>query len=185
MNFLLKRALSLLAKGLVLLYEAMGIEGILALILLVELGGFFTYHEMTKRDYIYIENYEMKEDAQVVSVEPDDIIFEEQGIESHFDEKYFLISLTMENKNSEKLTEPFLEAKNQNGDFISSYRIDYYGTGNGLAGDCDSVIPGGTSKVSQYLIAMDESVQQETTEVTLFDWREEGQPERVITVALP
>lgn len=182
---LLSHAISLLVTGLGWVYRVLGIKGILVILIVVEFAGIAVYYEMTKTDYLYIENYAVKESTAITSVSPEDVLFEEQDIDSDFDNAYYLITVPVENKNSEPMREPVLEAKNQKGEYIDSYRIDYYHNGQGMADDCRSMIPGGTTVMVNYLIAIDEEEQAESTEVSLFDWREEDNPERVVTVTLP
>lgn len=182
---LLSHAISLLVSGLGWVYRTLGIKGILVILIVAEVAGIAVYYEMTKTDYLYMDNYAAQGEASVISVSPEDALFEEQDIDSDLKEAYYVVTVPVENKNSGPMREPYLEAKNQKGDYIASYRIDYYNDGKGLADDCSSVIPGGVTARVNYLIALDQEAQEETTEVSFFDWRKEDNPEMLVTVTLP
>lgn len=170
------------------LFRQVGINGILVVVILIELGGMRVYYSAGQDDYQYEDNCRLTEVVSIEPVSAEDKRLVENGIKIEADRKYYAVTVKLENYYSTDLEYMHIAAKNQNDYEVDCTRIQYYGTLEYYYVTDRLLVPAGASNELDYIISMQDEIAEQTETLTLYEWdseKEDGEQDNKVTVELP
>lgn len=161
------KGVSILTKLVMKVFKWFGINGILTLVFLAEIFAClaFVSEKSTDEEAIY-------EFANVESVEKldyDDERLAWQGIDGWDDVNYYLVGLRIDNFYSKDLYYHHLGAEDQDGNYVTCTRYQYYGRDTSQYSIYEYV-PAGTSSVLYYFIEIRDYKADSVESIRLFDY---------------
>lgn len=167
-----------------LLYKMLrkfGINSILILFLVMEVIGCLGYvveagtYDSDRREFDFVS-------AELTEIAPDDPVLGQHGYQPYDRDVYYLVRVSIKNRYSEPLSYLSLDAVNEHGHDLSCQSVNYYESeldGYGMK-EC---IPAGAEGELLYVLSMSDSIYEESSQVTLSEFGENG--ETFITADIP
>ncbi len=175
----LSTIISLIVKLFSKLFRTFGINSILLLLFILEITICFAYvsdeadRDSERSEYQFI-------DAQISEIDKDDPMFKHINYEPIGSEHCYLVELEVDNNYNDKISFLSLEAEDQNENYVSFRRVDYYGSE--MSGYSNECIPEATKAKVKYLMAISDYRYDETEQVRLFEY---DKKEHYITLDIP
>lgn len=180
MTHILVEILRLFAKFGIFIVKKLGINGILCLVLLLELPVMFFYYTGMRYEYRQECNYSISKTAKVRKLSIKKDMQELEGISVKKRESYYLVELKVNNRYSRDILYMSVTARNQDGDFVTCMNRNYYdASGN----EGRSVIPAGATGKIFCVITLTEAEIPRTDEIILRGWTI-GEEDEAHTVAI-
>lgn len=180
MTHILGELVKLFLKFCVFITRKVGINGILFLILILELPAMYFYYSNTRYEYLQGHEYNILEGNGIRKLSPEKDHLEQMGVSVKKSESYYLAELQVDNLYSNEIRYLSLSASNQNGDVIDCRTMGYYdASGN----EGQEVIPAGVTGTLSCIITLTEEEIQQTDEIVLEGWAI-GESENSYTVII-
>lgn len=185
---LFSEVISLFIRFFVWIFRKMGINGILVLLLLIELPVVSVYYSEESKHDTSRQNYKLAEPVSMEEISIEDPRLTENGVSLKMDMKYYLATIKVENYYSSDVRYMSIEAKNQDEERVNVWPVSYYGElkydyiQDGLS------IPAGSSRDMQYIVGIPEEEVKDTSSICFYEWvyEEYGkEPTNQVTVPMP
>lgn len=175
----LSTIISLIVKLFSKLFRTFGINSILLLLFIIEIIICAAYvseeadRDSERREYEFVN-------TQISEIDKDNPMFDHINYEPIGSEHCYLVEMEIDNNYVDKITYLPLDAEDQDENYVSFRRVDYYG--DEMSGYSNECIPEATKAKVKYLLAISDYRYDETEQVRLFEYNKK---DRYITLDIP
>lgn len=149
------------------IFKKLGINGILVMILLIELPALYAYYCDERGHYVIERNYRMQGVVNYREVSVDELPEKEKTYASGSG-RYFYTDVQIDNYYYKELLAHGVNAESSEGYALPFYQCDYYDDLESLSGKLRSVIPAGTSAYVTYLLTIPDYHMDTIDSVTIY-----------------
>lgn len=152
------------------IFLKVGINGILIVILLVELPILHFYYQEERQQYRWEQEYQISQSPQIRPLTRE-MALDLKDLDVYEGEAYYLAELTLDNLYSNDIRYLSIYVQNQDGYELRCHSMDYYDSAEGKG---QNVIPAGARGKKTYVISLSESELEDLDTLIFFERSGEG-----------
>lgn len=175
MEITMQQILTLLIKFVLkilrFIFLKVGINGILIVVLLIELPILHIYYQEESQQYRWEQEYRISQSPQIRPLSKEEAL-ELGDLDVYEGESHYLTELSLDNLYSNDIRYLSIYAKNQDGYELRFHSLDYYDSAQGKG---QTVIPAGTRGKKTYVLSLSESEMEELDTLIFFERKGEEQ----------